>query len=186
MSRSRLALALALVVSAAAAGGCGGSSGGTASGETVPANQWIGELCSGISTWQANLREVPDASANTDLAKLKAEMGSFLDALVRNTQRLVSRIEQAGIPDIPEGDAAARAFRSAFTGMESSFRQAKTTIDQTPSDEAQKFAAGLTQVGMVLKDSIEQAGRAFGDISTRYPGLGKAAEEVPACQKAAG
>lgn len=184
MSRSRLALAL--VVSAVAAAACGGTTGSAGGpGETVSANQWVGELCSGISTWQAGLQEVPDASAGTDLAKLKADMGSFLDALVRNTERLVSRIDQAGVPDIPSGDQAARAFKSAFTGMEGSFRQAKSTIDETPTDEGTRFAAGLTQVGVVLKGSIEQAGKAFGDISTRYPDLGKAAKEVPACSKTA-
>jgi hypothetical protein len=187
MSRSRLAVALALVVSSVTAAACGGSSGGTtATAKTVPANQWIGELCTGISTWQANLQEVPDASTNTDLAKLKTEMASFLDGLVRNTEQLVSRVEKAGVPDVPQGDAAARAFKSAFSGMEGSFRQAKTTIDQTPTDEAQKFAAGLAQVGLVLQGSIQQAGKAFSDISTRYPDLGKAAKEVPACQKTAG
>ena len=186
MSHSRLALAFALVVSSAAAGACGGSTGGTtASGETVPAKQWVGELCTGISSWQANLQEVPDASANADLAKLKTDMSSFLDALVRNTEGLVSRIEKAGVPDVSNGEQAATAFRSAFTGMETSFQQAKATIDGTPTDEAAKFAAGLTQVGVVLKDSIDQAGRAFGDISTRYPDLGKAAKEVPACAKTA-
>jgi hypothetical protein len=173
MLLARPALILALVVSAA---GCGGSSG-------APASQWVGDLCSGISEWRANLGDVPDASSTTDLAQYKGAMVSFLDGLVRNTDRLIDRIDKAGVPDIPSGSDAARDFKAAFGGMDASFRNAKSTIDKTATDDKETFAAGLAQVGLVLKESLDRAGKAFGDISTKYPDVGKAARQTPSCNE---
>jgi hypothetical protein len=169
----RLALVLALVVPAAA---CQSSS-------AVPAQQWAGDLCSGISDWRAHLGDVPDAASTPDLAQYKSAMVSFLDALVRNTGTLIGRIEKAGVPDIPSGDQAARDFKAAFGGLEASFRNAKSTIDHTATDDKGAFAAGLTQVGVVLKGSLDTAGKAFGEISAKYPEIGKAAREAPACNE---
>jgi len=175
MLLARLALVLALVLPAAA---CQGSSG-------VPAKQWAGDLCGGISDWRAHLGDVPDAASTPDLAQYKTAMVSFLDALVRNTDTLIGRIEKAGVPDIPSGDQAARDFKAAFGGLETSFRNAKSTIDNTRTDDKAAFAAGLTQVGVVLKQSLDTAGKAFGDISAKYPDIGKAARETPACNEPA-
>jgi hypothetical protein len=171
----RLALVFALVVSAT---GCGGSSGTSAS-------QWVGDLCSGISDWRANLGDVPDSSATTDLAAYKTAMTSFLDGLVRNTDKLIDRIDKAGVPDMPSGREAARDFKAAFAGMETSFRNAKATIDKTPTDDKARFAAGLVQVGLVIQESLDRAGKTFGDISKKFPDVGKVARQTPACNEPA-
>ncbi|MGH3370301.1 MAG: hypothetical protein ACRDPR_09885, partial [Nocardioidaceae bacterium] len=155
----------------------------SAAGETVPAQQWIGSLCTGISEWQAELGEVPDSSSNPDLVKLKAAMVSFLDALVRNTDKLIGRVRNAGVPDIDQGEQAATAFKAAFEGMGTSFRNAKSAIDGTPTNDQAAFAAGLQQVGVVLRGSIDSAQKAFGDISARYPEIAEAAKNVPSCTK---
>ena len=187
MALPRLAVVFALVLVTAA---CQGSSTNTTEsagsrGRTVPAKQWVGELCTAISDWQTGIKDVPDASDSTDLPKVKTAMAEFLDGLVTSTRRLVDRIDQAGSPDLENGDQAARDFKAAFGGMETSFRSAKSTIDNTTTDDQAAFAGGLTQVGTVLKASIDTAGKAFDDISKKYPGLTEAGKDVPACNKTA-
>lgn len=185
MALPGLLVVLALVVATA---GCKGSSESNAtgsSGETVPAKQWVGDLCTAIEDWQVGLKDVPDASSNVDLAKVKTDMAAFLDALVTSTDKLVGRIDQAGVPDIKDGDQAARDFKAAFGGMETSFKDAKSTIEDVTTDDQAKFAGGLTQVGLVLKSAVDTAGKAFDNISKKYPDLAKAGKDAPACNKTA-
>jgi hypothetical protein len=176
----RLAAVLALVLATAACGGSPTKTEGSA-GRTVPAKQWVGELCSAIADWQVGLKDVP-AADNNDLPKVKTAMAEFLGGLVTSTGNLVDRIDKAGTPDLADGDQAARDFKAAFGGMETSFRSAKSTIDSVTTDDQAQFAGGLSQVGSVLKSAIDTAGKAFDDISKKYPDLAEAGKDVPACQ----
>jgi hypothetical protein len=183
MALPRLLVVFAIVLATA---GCRGSSESNAtgsSGQTVSAKEWVGDLCTAIGDWQVGLKDVPDASNNTDLAKVKTDMAAFLDTLVTGTDELVGRIDKAGAPDIEDGDQAARDFKAAFVGLETSFKDAKSTIDAVTTDDQAKFAGALTQVGMVLKSAVETAGKAFDDISKKYPDLAKAGKDAPACNQ---
>lgn len=182
MALARLTVVLALVLATAACQGSSTTEPEGSAGRTVPAKQWVGELCTAIADWQVGLKDVPDAADNNDLPKVKTAMAEFLGGLVTSTGKLVDRIDKAGTPDLVDGSQAARDFKAAFGGMETSFRSAKSTIDSVTTDDKAKFAGGLTEVGTVLKNAIDTAGKAFDDISKKYPDLAEAGKDVPACQ----
>ena len=102
------ALALGLVA-------CGGSAGTGGAADPVPPDDYVRSVCRAVADWNDDVAaafratdELPDSDRP---ATIRRDFVDFFDQLQEATDDMVSRVDDAAQPDIPEGAAAARALR---------------------------------------------------------------------------
>ena len=112
--RKRMAIVLVplgILLAGACAGSEGGSNGG-ADAETVSAEAYATGVCGAIAGWVDEIQGLnEDLQANLDpssIDALKDTMVMFLDDVIASTDTVIADVEDVGIPDVDDGDAAAQ------------------------------------------------------------------------------
>ena len=91
------------------------------SGETVPAGEWAQSVCGAVGVWRGEIEAIVDGHPHAprdaapaieepqsrDAAGTDGVRPPGLERSVRATETLVEGIDNAGIPDTAEGEAAA-------------------------------------------------------------------------------
>jgi len=186
---------LAGTVGALAACGGGSSSGGdattasagtTASGsESVAASAWVKDFCGALTTWKSTLTtNVPDFSNVSDVASVKTTLADYLGNVVDSTKTLVSDVQAAGTPDVPDGEAIVADLKAELTKVGDAFANAKSEVAALPTDDVSALTSGLTKISDEITDAGDDASDALGDLDEKYPNssaLSEAAANEPTC-----
>jgi hypothetical protein len=206
----RVPLLIVVVCGLAAAAACGGSDEGTTSettavttsaatavtesgtteatsagagGETVPASQWVADVCGAVSNWQSELTTgAPDVSDVSDVDAAKETLSDYLDKTVTATNSMIEDVKTAGVPDIEQGEAVASEFQTMLTSVGQSLQDAKTDLDALPADDPAALADGLQEIAATLQSAGTEAAQALDQLSGPTLGLDEAASNEPACQ----
>jgi hypothetical protein len=190
-----VALLLVCVTAAsvsAACGGGGGSGSGSAGATTGPAkvavNDWVGAVCTSVSTWQKSLTATPNITNPSDLEATKTAVTDFLGKVVSATNTMLAEVKAAGVPDTDNGEAIANAFSGSLSTLGTAFEHAKSEVEGLSTTDATGLVTGLQNVATELTQAASKLSTAFDDLAKKYPAadLSATAKNNPACSAIVG
>ncbi len=165
-------------------------------GETVSAGEWAQNVCGSVGVWRGQLEAIIDEVQNP--SALNAAVGEEpqsetpqgrtafirkgLDRTVEAAQVLVDGVDNAGVPDTPEGEAAARQMSDWANESSDDLEQAQDSLD----DEADTLEEGIEQLTGAARTiaSVRVSGlETLNQVVSTDPALGAALEASSTCQQ---
>jgi hypothetical protein len=194
MSAARLPVALlTAIVLAFAAVGCGGGddggSGESASGAAEP-SVWAASVCGALGNWvkslQAGSQDLSSTLRDTkDLKTVKARFVTFLENAEESSGEMVDKVEEAGPPDVSQGEAIQDDLVATLGDVQQGFSQAVDKANELSTSSLQSFSSGVSKLSEDVQDNLATTGGEFNSLSDRYqsPELDDATDGEPACQQ---
>ena len=165
-------------------------------GETVTAGEWAQNVCGSVAVWRGELEaiivevQVP-SSANAAVGEepqsetpqgRTAFIRKGLDRTVQAAEVLVEGVDNAGSPDTPEGEAAARQMSDWVNESSDDLENAQDSLD----DEADTLEEGVEQLTGAARTiaSVRVSGlETLNQVVSTDPALGAALEASSTCQQ---
>jgi hypothetical protein len=165
------------LIALAALAACGGG--------TVSPQAYVRSICQAVTDWQGQIQDRSgdlEQQLGTDPtpAEGKEALGQFLDGVITDTEGMVDRVEEAGSPDIEDGEAQADRLSDALTQVLEAFRSARTEVEDIPTDSPEEFQQGADEIGNTIQSAFTEAGATFDQPS---PELDPIFEDEPACDQ---
>jgi len=162
---------------AMALAGCGGSSG------TSPA-AYVKSVCTTLGKWSSSIRTASSrlqsaSTGATSLANGKQQYVAFIRALVSDTDTAVSRLKDAGAPNIKNGKQISSTLVSTFTQAKAGLSNAASEATRIPVSSAAAYQAGASGVSIQIRQTLSQMA---GVAPERDPQLRAAATKDAACR----
>ena len=166
-------------------GACGGDGDGGGGGDNAQA--YASSVCTAFSTWvqditQRNQELTQSLNPQSTPQEGKEQLQVFLDSVIQDTDKLISSVDAAGVPDAEGGQQAASQIKTATRTAKTSFENAREQVAQLPTDDPQAFQAGAQQVGSQIGSSLSGLGQELRNRSQSEE-IRKAFEESPACSR---
>ena len=165
-------------------------------GETVTAGEWAQNVCGSVAVWRGELEAIIDevqapSSANAAVGEepqsetpqgRTAFIRKGLDRTVQAAEVLVEGVDNAGIPDTPEGEAAARQLSDWANESSDDLEEAQDSLD----DEADTLEEGIEQLTDAARTiaSVRVSGlETLNQVVSTDPALGAALQASSTCQQ---
>jgi len=154
----------------------------------VSARSYVTDVCGAVTEWnddvQALTQELQGAMEDpADLETVKETTVTFLDESVAATERMLTDVGAAGIPDVPDGEEAARRVTAALGDVRDVIAAARDRVEGLSTADPEGFATELQAVSSDLQTSLQDV---VGTLeSFEVPELEEAADDVPACDELA-
>jgi hypothetical protein len=177
------AVALVLVACGNGDGGSGGDN-GTVSPETYAQN-----LCASMQTYIYDVTALStDFAAAIDpaasLDEQKTAVLAFLDDVLEATDRLISSVDDAGVPDIDDGEDVVVAIEETFAEARGILDEARAEVETISVEDPQAFVEQLNAIGQTIQTSLGEIGSSLAAIDA--PELNAAVNDDPECAAVAG
>jgi hypothetical protein len=193
MSAARLPVvlltAIVLVFAAAGCGGGGDGGNGDSASATEP-SVWAASVCGALGNWvkslQASSQDLGTTLRNTkNLKTVKARFVTFLEDAEESSGEMVAKVEEAGPPNVSQGEAIQDDLVATLGGVQQSFSQAVDKANELSTSSLQSFSSGVSKLSEDVQDKLATTGGEFNSLSTRYqsPELDDATDGEPACQQ---
>jgi hypothetical protein len=129
--------------------------------ETVTAGEWAQNVCGSVAVWRGQLEAIIDevqdpSAANAAVGEepqsetpqgRTAFIRKGLDRTVEAAQVLVDGVDNAGVPDTPEGEAAARQMSDWANESSDDLEQAQDSLDDEADTLRSRERPGDPQPG---------------------------------------
>jgi hypothetical protein len=140
---------------------------------TVAPKVWASEFCSALNQWSLSSNAASASFRSTmakeaDPATVKADTLSYLSGQQATAEKVVSAIDRAGVPGVPDGSKIANALRSAFSLYSSSVAAAATKLAQVSPQNAITLSSAIDAVGSAVDDATTKLGSSIARISKIY------------------
>lgn len=165
------------------------------SGETVPAGQWAQSVCGSIGVWRGEIESIVDGirqapATGTGLEEPQSQtpqgspslVRSGLEETVRATEVLVTGIDNAGVPDTDQGEAAAMQVASWADTSLANLNQAEDSLD-TEAATPEEAIAQLTGAAAAIRLVVVSGYETLSDVALLDPELAAAIHESSTCQE---
>lgn len=172
--------ALALVAISLTVAACGSSS-SSSSGPTPAA--YVKSICQAIGPLE---KTVQSRSSQLNLAGIKSPadgktaLQSFLTAVAADTDKAVSKLKAAGVPNVSNGKQVSAAIVGAFTQLKSALDKAAAQAGSLPTGSATAFKTAAQALGTSVQSSMSGIGGSLSNLKS--PDLESAIKKEPACQ----
>jgi hypothetical protein len=173
MRTPRAVLSAVLLVLALA--GCGGDR---------PAPQtWAADVCEALSPWRDQIDSLTSGTqqqmtARTTPAQAKENLVRLLGGAERASEDARALVEQAGVPDVDDGETVVDGFVGSLAGVRDAYGKAKRAIEGLSTDPA--FYDGVGAAVETLNKEYDAS--ALDTASLDSPELRAAFDEVPECR----
>jgi len=179
-------LALGVIMTGACSGSDGGWNGGSGA-EAVTAEADATGVCGAIADWVDEIQGLnEDLQANLDPASidaLKDAMVTFLDDVIASTDTVIANVEDAGVPDVEDGEAAAQHLLTGLRDSRGVFQDARDRVEAMPTDDPAAFGEELQTVGTDIQTSMSTIGEDLGRFES--PVLDDVSKDIPECEAVA-
>jgi hypothetical protein len=171
---ARYGISLILAVCLAACGGGG-----------VSPREYVRSVCEAMADWQGEIQDrstslAQDLGTDATPQQGKDALAEFLDGVITDTEGMVDQVEEAGSPDIQDGEDQANRLTDALTQVLEAFRAARTEVQTLPTDSPEAFQQRADEIGSAIQSAITEAGSTFEQPS---PELDPVFEGEPACDQ---
>lgn len=187
--RKRMAIVL-VPVGILLAGACSEAGGGTNGGadvETVSAETYATGVCGAIADWVDEIQGLnEDLQANLDpssIDALKDAMVTFLDDVIASTDTVIAAVEDAGVPDVEDGDAAAQHLLTGLRDSRGVFENARDRVEAMSTADPAAFGEELQTVGTDIQTSMSTIGEDLGQFESQE--LDEVSKDIPECEAVA-
>jgi hypothetical protein len=164
-------------------------------GETVPAGEWAQSVCGAVGVWRGNLGEIVDDLRDPNAAAAIGEepqsetpqgrSGFIRDGLQRAldvTEIMVEGVDNAGVPDTPEGEEGAERVSEWAGEAQETIEDAQDSLD----DEADSLDAALEQLtdaARTIAAVYASGAQTIVEVTRLDSELGAALSEASTCQE---
>jgi hypothetical protein len=164
-------------------------------GETVPAGEWAQSVCGAVGVWRGNLEEIVDDVRDPNASSAVGEepqsetpqgrSGYIRDGLARAldvTEIMVTGVDNAGVPDTPEGEEAAQRMSEWAGEAQESVEEAQDSLD----DEADSLDAALEQLtdaARAIAAVYASGAQTIVEVTRLDSELGAALSDASTCQE---
>ena len=166
------------------------------SGETVPAGEWADTVCGSVAVWRGEIESIVDAirqpsatgSTGTEEPQSETPQGrtgfvrTGLERTVRATQTMITGIDNAGVPDTPQGEEAANAISGWADATRNDLEDAQDSLDQE-ADTLAEAIAQLTDAARAITGAVTSGVKAVADVARTDPELAAALRDSSTCQQ---
>jgi hypothetical protein len=166
------------------------------SGETVPAAEWAQSVCGVAATWRGQMEDIvdqirtPPAVGSLGIEEPQSEtpqgrrelIRGGLETAVQATDSLVDGIENAGVPDTPQGSAAAQQVSEWADSSHDDLEQAKALLRkeaETLEDAVGQLRGAAAALAKTLADGV----KTFASIGRLDPQLAAALRGSSTCRE---
>jgi hypothetical protein len=120
----------------------------------------------------------------SDLQQIKTQFVNFLSGALASTNTMISGVQAAGAPSVPNGRAISQGLVSGLQGIQTAFVQAQTQAQALPADNPTALNNGAQQLIASLKNEGNQVKTSLNSLDQRYPSadLDAALKNQAACQ----
>ncbi|HSI81284.1 MAG TPA: hypothetical protein VK919_11615 [Solirubrobacterales bacterium] len=169
--------------------GCGGDDGDDGGGgETVSAEDYVNDVCSGMSELTTTITSGQEEFQQALQGSLDSpEEGrdvlvSFLGDAADAAGEAHSAVEEAGVPDVDGGEEVADAITTAIGDMQGAFEQARGDAESMSTESAGEFASDAQEIATAVQASSQQIQESLQAVGENEE-LEAAAEDAEACQQ---
>jgi hypothetical protein len=181
---------IAVIIVAAAIGGR------DESGETVPAGEWTQSVCGAIGVWRGELEDIvndvrnPNAQTAGGSEEPQSETPQGRTGFVRKgleravgaAETLVVGIDNAGIPDSPEGEEAAETVSEWADSAQSELEDAQDSLDEE-ADSLEESIEQLTAAARAVGATLAGGVQTIAEVTRLDPELARTALDTSTCQQ---
>ncbi|MFN2591066.1 MAG: hypothetical protein ABR518_09895 [Actinomycetota bacterium] len=172
--RFRTSLGVVLTFALAACGG-----GGTS------AREYVRSLCGATAQWQENVQQrtvalASDLGGDPSPQEGKAAFREYLDDILASTDTLVGRLEDAGTPDVENGEQAADRVISSLQRVRDAFEEARDQVDGLSTESPEAFEQGAEEIGQTITTSLQGIQDPIGQDDAELQAV---FEDEPSCDK---
>ncbi|WP_421120059.1 lipoprotein [Aquihabitans daechungensis] len=144
-----------------------------AESDAVEVADWAESFCGSFSTW---LEEIQTASGGVtenvtpgDIDSAKTAIADLFGSASEATQTLISDLEDAGDPDIDDGDELVDDLIEKFEAFDAAALEAKTDTESLATDDIATFQAEADELTTRFQDEVNTVADSFSEIDTKYP-----------------
>jgi hypothetical protein len=164
------------------------------SGETVTAGEWAQSVCGAVGVWRGELeatveeiRTPPPVAGNAEpQSETPQERTGFirtgLERSVQATETLVEGIDNAGVPDTPQGEEAAELVSTWADSALDDLEEAQDELDEEADsleDSIEQLTEAAGAIGSVLAGGV----RTITDVARLDPELAAAFRDASTCEQ---
>jgi len=185
----RLAVAsIAAAASLALVAGCGGGGGG--GDGKVSVETYANGVCTALTTWK---RSITDASTSlaektsqeSSLPKVKTLFVSFFDGAIEQTDTMLTAVDDAGVPDLDNGDEVVKAMSGEVGVFRPILVEARTKAGNLNTTDESLFAPQAQALGARFLTELNRLPTLFEAIDQKVgaPDLVEAALADSTCRE---
>jgi hypothetical protein len=166
------------------------------SGETVPAGEWTQSVCGAIGVWRGELEDIvndvrnPNAQTAGGSEEPQSETPQGRTGFVRKgleravgaAETLVVGIDNAGIPDSPEGEEAAETVSEWADSAQSELEDAQDSLDEE-ADSLEESIEQLTAAARAVGATLAGGVQTIAEVTRLDPELARTALDTSTCQQ---
>ena len=191
VTRSALLRWVAVVLSVSVLAACSDDSGdGTDTAEeteapaAADADTYAERVCGALSDWMTSIEEgnatlQGSLENEVDLEQVKQRLLEFLDDTIANTDDMIARVEDAGAPDVDNGEELHQRLLDLLGQAKTAFEDARDTVEGLDASNAQELGTGLQELGISLQTAFADVQNPLENADSEE--LDRAFEDNEAC-----
>jgi flagellin-like hook-associated protein FlgL len=162
-------------------------------GETVSAGQWAQSVCGAIGVWRGeieatveDIRTPGDAASEEPQSETTQGRTGFvrkgLERSVQSTETLVEGIDNAGVPDTAEGDAAAKLVADWSDAALDDLEEAQDSLEEE-ADSLEDAIEQVTDAAGAIGAALVSGVQTITEVARLDPELDAALRDSSTCQE---
>ena len=164
--------------------------------ETVSAPEWADSVCGAVAVWRGQIESIVDeirqppavGTPRTEEPQSETPQGrtglirSGLERTVRATHTMITAIDNAGVPDTPQGEQAANAISGWADSTRNDLEDAQDSLDEE-ADTLADAIAQVTDAARAITGAVTSGVKAVADVARTDPELSSALRDSSTCQE---
>jgi hypothetical protein len=137
-----------------------------------------------VNELQSSSNNAVSGLTGTNLVQIKTQFVNFLGGAVSSTNTMISGVQAAGVPNVPNGRAISQGLVSGLQGIQTAFVQAQTQAQGLPADNPTALSNGAQGLATSLENAGNQVKTSLNSLDQKYPSteLDAALRNQAACQ----
>jgi hypothetical protein len=166
------------------------------SGETVTAGEWAQTVCGAVGVWRGELESIvedvrtPNASSTAGGEEPQSETPQGRTGLVRKglergvqaTETMVEGVDNAGVPDTEQGEAAADVVSDWADSALADLEAAEDSLDEE-AETIEDSVGQLVEAAGAIATALTGGTQAIADVVQVDPELADALRESSKCEQ---
>jgi hypothetical protein len=169
---------------------------GEDSGETVTAGEWAQTTCGAVGVWRGEMEDIveelrtpsefPASGAEEPQSETPQGRTGFvrvgLERAARATDTMIEGIDNAGTPDTPEGEQAAKLISDWSESALEDLDKAQDSLDEE-ADSIEESITQLADAARAIGAALTSGVQTMAEVGRTDPELAAAVQQSSTCQQ---
>ena len=162
----------------------------------MSAGEWADSVCGSVAVWRGEIESIvdeirhPSATGSLGAEEPQSETPQGRTGFIRTgssarcarRQTMITGIDNAGVPDTPQGEQAANAISGWADATQNDLEDAQDSLDQE-ADTLADAIAQLTDAARAITGAVTSGVKAVADVARTDPELAAALRDSSTCQQ---